>query len=120
MPSYIGFCPAGLLQKVQPVSPTCCFSTQGLRIDQPDDEVVRHEDEIVDPKLAMLGEPIVGTERVVYDDTTGPGALLARPLPSPQRTTAAQRAIYDLTHLPYHPGCEVCVSCRRPNNMHLS
>ena len=108
------------MQKVQPASPTFCFPILGLRIDQPDDEIVRHEDDILDPTLAMLGEPIVGTEWVVYDDTNGPGAMPARPLPSPQSMTAAQRAIHDLTHLPYHPGCEVCVSCRRPNNMHLS
>ena len=70
--------------------------------------------------MAVLGEPIVGTERIVYDDSTGPGALPARPLISPKSMTALQRAIHDLTHLPYHPGCEVCVSCRRPNTMHLS
>ena len=29
------------------------------------------EDEVVDSRMAMLGEPIIGIERVVYDDTTG-------------------------------------------------
>ena len=73
-----------------------------------------------DPKMAMMGEPIVGIERVIYDETTGPGALQAKPLKSPQAMSAAQRAIHDLTHLPYHPGCEICVSCRRPNTHHQS
>ena len=66
----------------------------------------------------MLGEPIIGVERVVYDDETGPGALPARALVSPKAMTSIQRAIHDLTHLPYHPGCEICVSTRRPNTHH--
>ena len=57
-----------------------------------------------DPTMAMAGEPIVGVERVVYDESTGPGALAARPLASPKSMSAAQRAIHDLTHLPYDPG----------------
>ena len=70
--------------------------------------------------MAALGDPIVGVDRVVYDDTTGPGALAAKPLSSPKSMTALQKAIHDLTHLPYHPGCEICVSCRRPNTQHRS
>ena len=73
-----------------------------------------------DPKMAMMGEPIVGIERVIYDETTGPGALQAKPLKSSQAMSAEQRDIHDLTHLPYHPGCEICVSCRRPNTHHQS
>ena len=73
-----------------------------------------------DPKMAMMGEPIVGMDRVIYDETTGPGALQARPLVSPKAMSAEQRAVHDLTHLPYHPGCEICVSCRRPNTHHKS
>ena len=68
----------------------------------------------------MLGEPIIGVERVVYDDETGPGAIPARPLPTPKSMSVAQRAIHDLTHLPYDPGCEICVSSRRPNTHHRS
>ena len=79
-------------------------------------EVDKEED--VDPKMAVMGEPIVGVERIVYDESTGPGALAARPLSSPKCMSAAQRAIHDLTHLPYEPSCEVCVSCRRPNSPH--
>ena len=78
------------------------------------------EDEAVDKSKAMINDPIVGMDRVVLDDKTGPGALDARPLPSPKGMTPAKRAIHDLTHLPYDPSCEVCVSCRRPNTHHTS
>ena len=76
------------------------------------------EDEIVDGKLALTDDPIVGVERTTYDDATGSGALPAKPLVSPRAMTASQRAIHDLTHLPYDPSCEICVSCRRPNTQH--
>ena len=76
--------------------------------DQLDEGIVEEE---VDPKMAMLGEPIVGIERVVYDDVTGSGAIPARPLNSPKSMSAAERAVHDLTHIPYHPRCEVCTSC---------
>ena len=66
-------------------------------------------EEEVDPKMAMMGDPIVGVDRVVYDESTGHGALAARPLTSPKCMSATQRAIHDLTHLPYDPGCEVYV-----------
>ena len=78
------------------------------------------DDEEVDPKMAALGEPIIGVERVVYDDATGPGAIPARPLPTPKSMSSAQRAIHDLTHLPYDPWCEICVASRRPNTQHRS
>ena len=76
------------------------------------------DDDDADPKMAMAGEPIVGIDKVVYDESTGPGALTARPLSSPKSMSAAKRAIHDLTHLPYDPGCEICVSTRRPNTHH--
>ena len=78
------------------------------------------DDDEADPKMAMVGEPIVGLERVVYDESTGPGALAARPLPSPKSMSAAAKTIHDLTHLPYDPGCEICVYTRRPNTHHRS
>ena len=68
--------------------------------------------------MAVASDPIVGVDRVVFDDATGPGALPAKPLPSPKGMSAFQRAIHDLTHLPYDPSCEICVSCRRPNSHH--
>ena len=103
-----------------PVSPkTICCPVRVVRDDQ-QRNLGGDEDEVVDSGMAALGDPIVGVDRVVYDDTTGPGALAAKPLSSPKSMTALQRAIHDLTHLPYHPGCEICVSCRRPNTQHRS
>ena len=99
-----------------PVRPfVYCYPIMGESHDPVDTDFVEEE---VDPKMAMLGEPIVGIERVVYDDATGSGAIPARPLSSPKSMSAAERAVHDLTHLPYHPGCEVCTSCRRPNSHH--
>ena len=77
-------------------------------------------DEEVDPKMAAMGEPIIGVERVVFDDATGPGAIPARPLPTPKSMSSSQRAIHDLTHLLYEPGCEICAASRRPNTQHRS
>ena len=68
--------------------------------------------------MAMLSEPIVGMETVTWDEGKGPGALPARPLSSPKEMAIAQRRIHDLTHLPYDPGCPICVSCKRPNTHH--
>ena len=106
---------------MEPIRPlTFCFPITGTRIDQDDEGVAGNDEEVADPKLAMLGEPIVGIDRVVYDESTGPGAIPARPLTSPKGMSTAQRAIHDLSHLPYDPGCEICVSCRRPNTQHKS
>ena len=49
------------------------------------------DDEEVDPKMAALGEPIIGVERVVYDDATGSGAIPARPLPTPKSLSVSQK-----------------------------
>ena len=101
---------------VSPFRCLCCPVPVVVRDKQlRDDE--RLEDE-VNPKYALMGKPIVGTEQVTWEDGRGPGALPAKPLPSPKSMTEAERRIHDLTHLPYHPGCPVCVSCRRPNNHH--
>ena len=88
-------------------------------MDDQDGRVVDAEEE-VDPRMALMGEPIIGMDRMVYDDATGSGAIPARPLSSPKAMSAAQRAIHDLTHLPYDPGCEICASTRRPNTHHQS
>ena len=72
---------------------------QGTRVDQQDDDGVGSVEEVVDPKMAVIGEPIVGIDRVVYDDSTGDGAIPARPLASPKVMSASQRAIHDLTQL---------------------
>ena len=81
---------------------------------------VEVDDEYVDRSLAVMGEPIVGVDKVVFDEETGPGALAARPMTSPKGMSALQRAIHDLTHLSYDPSCEICCSCRRPNTQHRS
>ena len=60
----------------------------------------------VDMSQAMLDDPIVGVE-VVLEDHNGPGARQARPLPSPKSMSPAQRAIHDLTHLPFDEGCDI-------------
>ena len=99
----------------------CCFLCPilGSQDDQHNVGVVE-DDEYVDRSLALTSEPIIGTDKVIFDDATGPGALEARPLPSPKGMSVQQRAVHDLTHLPYDPSCEVCVSCRRPNTQHRS
>ena len=73
---------------------------------------------VVDPKFALLKEPIVGTEVVTYEEGKGTGAFPPKPLPSPKEMSDVQRRIHDITHLPYDPGCAICVSCRRPNDHH--
>jgi hypothetical protein len=85
-----------------------------------DGETVRDggTEEDVNPKHALLSDPIVGMDKITWDDGKGPGAITAKPLPSPKSMTDAQRRIHDLTHLPYEPGCPICVSCRRPNDHH--
>ena len=42
------------------------------------------EDEEVNPKHAVLSEPILGMEKVTWEDGKGPGALRPKALPSPR------------------------------------
>ena len=49
-------------------------------------------DEVDDRNVAITGEPLVGTDKVIYDDATGPSALDVRPMPSPKGMSARQRA----------------------------
>ena len=46
------------------------------------------DDDIVDPKHALFGSPIVGVEHAVMDEH-GAGARDAQPLPAPKGVTAA-------------------------------
>ena len=71
----------------------------------------------MDLKDAMCHDPIVGVEQVVETEH-GPGAREALALPSPPTVTPAQGAAHCLTNLPFHPGCPICVACRRPNTHH--
>ena len=73
--------------------------------------------EEVDMKHVANDTPLVGVEGVLHDDK-GPGAREAVPMPSPPAMTPAQKAKHDLTHLPPHPGCEICRSTRAPNLGH--
>ena len=89
-----------------PVRPRHCCCPVVIR----DGESVKGDDEEdVNPKHAVLSDPIVGMDKVTWEDGKGPGAIAAKPLPSPKPMTDAQRRIHDLTHLPYEPGCPICV-----------
>ena len=75
------------------VSPTVHLCPIGAaRDDQQIDLSTGDGDEIVDGKLAVAKDPIVGVERVVYDDATGSGALPAKLSVSPRGMSASQRA----------------------------
>ena len=76
-------------------------------------------EEYVDMKDAVTSDPIVGIESTTLTEH-GPGAREPVALPSPNRMTPVQLAKHWLTHLPYHPGCELCVQSRRPNSHHRS
>ena len=99
-----------------PVSPHHCCCPVVIR----DGESIKGDgaEEEVNPKHATLSDPIVGMDKVTWEDGKGPGALAAKPLPSPKSMSDAQRRIHDPTHLPYEPGCPICVSCKRPNDHH--
>ena len=113
-----GFCPAGIPMSSSScsVSPTCCCPLVTRMDERPGIGGIDEED--VDPKLALVKEPIVGFESTTWTKDAGHGAIPARPLPSPKQMSDAQRRIHDITHLPYDPRCAICVSCRRPNDHH--
>ena len=74
-------------------------------------------EEDVNLKDALFDDPIIGHGQTLLDEH-GPGALEPLPLATPPTMTPAQRAKHNLTHLPYHPGCPICVATRRPNTHH--
>ena len=86
--------------------------------DEGGDQEVSDEVVELDPRFVCLGDPIVGMERVTWRADTGAGALAPKPLPSPTPMTKAQREKHNITHLPYEPSCDLCVSTRRPNTHH--
>ena len=45
------------------------------------EEIVVPDEEDVDPKMALMGEPIVGMENMTWEEGKGPGAIPAKPLP---------------------------------------
>ena len=98
-----------------PISPALPLPADGGLIDG---GLESEEEETVDQKDAALGDPIVGRDRSLIIGTEGGMALSPMPLMSPQEPTQAQRALHDLTHLPYASWCPHCVACRRPNTHH--
>ena len=75
------------------------------------------DDGDVDLKHALFDDPIVGRGPTLLDKH-GLGALEPRELSTPPTMTPAQRAKHNLTHLPFHPGCPICMATRRPNTHH--
>ena len=74
-------------------------------------------EEQVDPKHAVLGDPIIGNEGILLDEN-GCGARTAATMPAPKGMTAAEWARHCVTHLPYCKDCPWCVASRRPNSHH--
>ena len=60
----------------------------------------------IDPKHAVMGEPIIGKETVLLDEK-GFGALIPDIMPAPKGMTAAAWARHCTTHLPYCSSCLV-------------
>ena len=75
------------------------------------------DEEDVDLKPALFQDPIVGHGPVLFDEN-GCGALDHKPLSTHPSMTPLQRAMHNLTHLPFHPGCPMCVATRRSNTQH--
>ena len=84
-----------------PVRPLVCPIIGGAE-GAHDGEIV--DDEAVNPKHVLLGEPIVGTKVVTYD-ASGPGAVKPKLLPTPKGMTAAEWAEHCVTHVKFHDGC---------------
>ena len=80
---------------LKPVSPhyVCLCPLMGARTSQSDSVDVMG-DGLVDAKMAMMNEPIVGVDRIVFDEEAGPGAISARPPHTPKIMSAARRAIH--------------------------
>ena len=57
-------------------SPLCYCFALGSRMNELENVGVPDEED-VDPKLAVTGEPIVGMEMVAWEEDKGPGALPA-------------------------------------------
>ena len=97
-----------------PVRPFLCPIIGGAEGAQ-DGEIL--DDETVNPKHVLLGEPIVGTKVITYD-ANGPGAMKPKLLPTPKGMTAAEWAEHCVTHVKFHEACPFCKACRSPNPQH--
>lgn len=76
-------------------SPTLCYPLVPRTDEHREGSVI--EEEVVDPTLAMMRNPILGTDTITGERGKGDGALPARPLPSPKEMTDQQRKIHDIT-----------------------
>lgn len=74
-------------------------------------------EEDVDLSSALLGDPIVGHGPTLLD-ANGHGALKPIARSPPPTMTPAEKAKHNLTRLPFHPRCPICVATRRPNAHH--
>ena len=70
--------------------------------------------EEIDPKLALMDDPIVGVEA----GGSAPLGPQAKPLRTPPTMSKAEKEKHDVTHQPPHPGCAICAASRAPNTMH--
>ena len=55
------------MTSVPPVRPHLLLYPVGVSVDKPAEEI---DEDVVDPGMALMDEPIVGVERVVYDDVS--------------------------------------------------
>ena len=67
------------------------------------------DDEVIDFQLVQHGQ-----EKLQQD------AHEAVPVKSPDAMTAAQQEKHNLTHMPPHTGCTICISTRTPNLVHTA
>ena len=76
------------------------------------------DDEEVKQEEVFLSEPIVGIEKVDFQEGRGVGAFQPKVVRSPKEPTTAERDRHNTTHLPYEPWCPFCASCKRGNSHH--
>ena len=63
----------------------------------------------LNPKSVAVDDPIVGESMVTLDEH-GPGAIEPKVMSVPKELTPHQKARHFISHLPYDPSCEICVS----------
>ena len=54
----------------------------------------------------------------VYEHVTSESALRPRALKAPEGSTAAERALHDMTHLPFRSRCLVCIKPKSKSDQH--
>ena len=91
--------------------------TKGFKTGGGTGSAVDLEEEELNPKSVAVEDSIVGEDLVTLNEH-GPGAIQPKVMSAPKELTPQQKARHFISHLPYDPSCEICVSCRRPNNPH--